>query len=57
MEEFKSLGTILTKRNSIQEEIKIKMKSRNACYYLVQNLLSCNFLFKKVKTEIWPEGV
>ena len=26
--------------NSIQEEIKIRLKSRNACYHSVQNLLS-----------------
>jgi hypothetical protein len=57
MEQFKSLVTILTNQNSIQEEIKIRMKSRNACYYSVQNLLSCNLLLKKGKIEIWPEGV
>jgi hypothetical protein len=36
--EFKSLGTTLTNQNSIQEEIKSRLKSRNACYYSVQNL-------------------
>jgi len=39
VEEFKYLGTTLTDQNSIQEEIKIRLKSRNACYHLVQNLL------------------
>jgi len=38
--EFKYLGTTLTNRNSIQEEIKSRLKSGNACYHSVQNLLS-----------------
>ena len=32
VEEFKYLGTISTNQNSIQEEIKPILKSRNACY-------------------------
>ena len=40
MERFKYLGTTLTNQNSIQEEIKSRLKSGNACYYSVQNLLS-----------------
>jgi hypothetical protein len=40
VEEFKYLGTALTNQNSIQEEIKSRLKSGNACYYSVQNLLS-----------------
>ena len=40
MEEFKYLGTTLTNQNSIQEEIKSRLKSGNACYYSVQNPLS-----------------
>jgi len=39
-EEFKYLGTMLTNQNSIPEEIKSRLKLGNACYYLVQNLLS-----------------
>jgi hypothetical protein len=31
-EQFKYLGTTLTNRNSIQEEIKSRLKSGNACY-------------------------
>jgi hypothetical protein len=30
--EFKYLGTTLTNQNSIQEEIKSRLKLRNACY-------------------------
>jgi hypothetical protein len=44
VEEFKNLGTTLTNQNSIQEEIKSRLKSVNACYYLVKNLLSSSVL-------------
>ena len=37
VEEFKYLGMTLTDQNSIQEEIKIRLKLGNACYYSVQN--------------------
>jgi hypothetical protein len=40
VEQFKYLGTTLTNRNSIQEEITSRLKSGNACYHLVQDLLS-----------------
>jgi len=43
-EEFKYLGTTITNQNSIQEEIKSKLKSGNACYYSAQNLLSSSLL-------------
>ncbi len=33
VEEFKYLGATLTNQNSIQEEIKNRLKSRNACYH------------------------
>jgi len=39
-EEVKYLGTALTNQNFIQEEINSRLKSGNACYYSVQNLLS-----------------
>ena len=38
VEEFKYLGTTSTTQNSIQEEIKSKLKSENACYHSVLNL-------------------
>jgi len=40
VEEFKYLGTTLTDQNSIQEEIKSRLKLGNACCHSVQNLLS-----------------
>ena len=51
-EEFKYLGTILTNQNSIQEETKSRLKSGNACYHSVQNLLSSSLLSKNVKIKI-----
>ena len=53
VEEFKYLGTTLTNKNSIQEEIKSRMKSGNACYHLVQNLLSSSLLSKHIKIKIY----
>ena len=52
VEEFKYLGTTLTNRNSIKEEIKSRLKSRNACYHSVQNLLSSSLLSKNLKIKI-----
>jgi len=50
--EFKCLGTTLTNKNSIQEEIKSRLKVGNACYYSVQDLLSSSLLSKKLKIKI-----
>jgi len=38
--------------NSNQEEIKSRLKLRNACYHSVQNLLSSSLLSKNVKIKI-----
>jgi hypothetical protein len=51
-EEFKYLGTILTNQNGIQEEIKSDLRSGNACYRSVQNLLSSSLLSKNLKITI-----
>ena len=50
---FKYLGTTLTNKNSIQEEIKRRLKLGNACYYSVQNILSSSLLSKKLKIKIY----
>jgi hypothetical protein len=34
------MGTTVTNQNLIQEEIKRKLNSGNACYHSVQNILS-----------------
>jgi hypothetical protein len=53
VEEFKYLETTLTNQNSIQEGIKGRLRSGNACYHLVQNLWSCRLLSKnkQIKTD------
>ena len=53
VEEFKYLGTTLTNQNSIQEEIKSRLKLENACYYSVQSLLSSRLLSKNLKIKIY----
>ena len=53
MEEFKYLGTNLTNQSSIQEEIKRRLKARNACYHSVQNLLSSRLLTNNTKIKIY----
>jgi hypothetical protein len=50
---IKYFGTTLTNQNSIQEEIKSRLKSGNACYQSVQNLLSSSLLSKHVKIKIY----
>jgi hypothetical protein len=66
---FKHLGTTVTNQKFIQEEIKRRQNSGNACYHSVQNLLSSRLLSKNKKIrrykntillvvlygcEIWP---
>jgi hypothetical protein len=46
VEEFKYVGTTLMNQNSIQEEIKSRFKSGNACYHSVQNILCSRLLSK-----------
>jgi len=52
VEAFKYLGTTFTHQNSIQEEIKSRLKSGNACSHLVQNLVSSSLLSKNLKIKI-----
>jgi hypothetical protein len=47
------LGTTVTNQNLIQEEIKRRLNSDNACYHSVQNLLSSHLLSKNVKSRIY----
>jgi len=53
VEKFRYLGTTLTNQNSIQEEITSRLKSGNACYYAVQNLLSSSLLSKNLKIKVY----
>jgi hypothetical protein len=50
--QFKYLRTTVTNQYLIQEEIKSRLNSSNACYYLVQNLLSFRLLSRNVKIRI-----
>ena len=53
VDDFKYLGTTLTNQNSIQEEIKSRLRSGNACYHSVQSLLSSRLLSENLKTKIY----
>jgi preprotein translocase subunit SecF len=54
MEQFKYLGTILINQNSMREEIKSKLKSEIAGYYLVQNTsILSSLLSKNMKNKMY----
>jgi ribosomal protein S2 len=50
---FKYLGTTLTDQNCMQEEIRRRLNSGNACYHSVQSLLSSRLLSRTVKVKIY----
>jgi hypothetical protein len=50
--ELRYLGTNVTNGKVIQEEIKRRLNSGNACYHSVQNLLSSWMLSKNVNIRI-----
>ena len=52
VEIFKYLGFLFTNQNSIQEEIKCRLKAGNPCYYSIQTLLSSRLLSKNLKIKI-----
>jgi hypothetical protein len=51
--QFKYFGTTVTNQNLIQEEIKRRLSSGNACYHSVQSLLSSRLLLKNLKMRIY----
>ena len=53
VEKFKCMGNTLTNHSFIQEEIKGRLKSGNACYHPVQNLLFSSLLPKNTKIKIY----
>jgi len=53
VEQFKYLVPILTYQKPVQEEIKGRLKSGNACYYSVSNILSSSLLSKNIKIKIY----
>jgi hypothetical protein len=54
---FRYMGTTVTNQNVIQEEIKKRSNSGNACYHSVQNLMSCCLLSKNVEVGIYKATV
>jgi hypothetical protein len=53
VEEFQYFATNLTNQNFIQEEIKSRLRSGNACYHSEQKVLSSSLLSKNLKVEIY----
>jgi sorting nexin-29 len=51
--QFKYSGTTVTNQNLIQEEIKMRLNSGNACYHSVQNRLSSYLLLKNLKIRMY----
>jgi hypothetical protein len=49
---LKFLGTVLTDQNYMDEEIKSRLHLGNACYHLVQSLLSSRLLSRNLKAKI-----
>jgi hypothetical protein len=51
--QFRYLDTTITNENLIQEEIKRRLNSGNACYHPVQNLSSSRLLSKNIEVRIY----
>jgi hypothetical protein len=52
LSQFKYLGTTVTNQNLIQQEIKRRLDSGNACYNSVGNRFASHLLTKNVKIRI-----
>jgi hypothetical protein len=51
--QFKYLGKTVTNPNFIQEEIKRRLNSNNACYHSVQNLLCSHLQSRRLRIRIY----
>jgi hypothetical protein len=51
--QLKWLRMTIANQNLIQEEIKRRLNSGNACYHSAQNLLSSCLMFKNLKIRIY----
>jgi len=52
VKQVKYMGTTFTYQNSIQEKIRSRLKSGNACYHFMQNFLSSSLLSKNNNDNI-----
>jgi hypothetical protein len=50
---FKYLGTTLTDRNCMHEDIKSRLNSGNACFHSVQSLLCSHLLSRNIKVKMY----
>jgi hypothetical protein len=50
---FRCPGTTLTYQKCMNEDIKSRLKSGNACYHSVQGLLSSSLLSRNLKVKIY----
>jgi hypothetical protein len=53
MEQLQYLGTTVRNENSIQEKIKNRLQSGNACCHWMQDLLPSSLISKNVKIKIY----
>ena len=53
VEDFKYSWKTLARQTCVQEEIKSRLQSGNACCHLVQNITSSGLLYKNIQTEIY----
>ena len=53
VEDFRYLITTVTDQSSIQEDIKSRLKSGNACFHSALNLLSSSMLSKNINIKIY----
>jgi hypothetical protein len=54
---FRYLGTTITNQNLIQEGIKRRLNSGNACYHSVRNLSSSRLLSKNITVKIYKTKI
>ena len=53
VDRFEYLGAALMYQNSIQDEIKSRLKSGNVCYHSVQNIWSSSLPSKNIKIKTY----
>jgi hypothetical protein len=50
---FKYLGSMITSKNEIKEEIKARITAVNSCYYALKHIFKSRAVSKAVKTKIY----